>query len=215
MPIPCFFILQQYRPFFRQTVLKGRGGTIVPDAELVKQAQAGIEEAMIELLKKMESPLYRTAYYMLGNEQDALDITQEALIKIYQHIGQFKQEAQFKTWAQRIVTNLCIDFCRRKKQLAVSSRPQEIINQLHDHHVEREFDRRILQEEVQMAIRQLREEQRAAIVLRYMHDFSYQEIAEALALPLNTVKSHLFRARQTLKELLSSGEKGAKGGDVG
>lgn len=91
----------------------------MPDSELVKQAQSGHQEALIQLLREIETPLYRTAYYMLGNEQDALDMTQEALIKIYRHIKQFKQQAQFKTWAQRIVTNLCIDLCRQRKQIKV------------------------------------------------------------------------------------------------
>lgn len=215
MPFLSFFNLQQILSFLRPSIVKGRGGTVVPDSELVKKAQAGDEEAMVQLLKKMESPLYQTAYYMLGNEQDALDMTQEALIKIYKHIGQFKQQAQFKTWAQKIVTNLCIDFCRQKKQLTATPQKKDLLHLVPDHRVEEEFDRRLLKDEIQLAIRQLREEQRAAIVLRYMHDFSYQEIAEAMDWPLNTVKSHLFRARQTLKELLSSWEESEKGGDVG
>jgi RNA polymerase sigma-70 factor (ECF subfamily) len=180
----------------------------------VKQAQAGQQEALIQLLREIESPLYRTAFYMLGNEQDALDMTQEALIKIYRHIKQFKQQAQFKTWAQRIITNLCIDLCRQRKQ-GLPNHNIDVINQLPYHHVEEEIDRRLLKGEIELAISRLSEEQRAAIVMRYMHDFTYQEIAEAMDLPLNTVKSHLFRARKVLKELLSAREENGKGGDAG
>lgn len=187
----------------------------MPDSELVKQAQSGHQEALIQLLREIETPLYRTAYYMLGNEQDALDMTQEALIKIYRHIKQFKQQAQFKTWAQRIVTNLCIDLCRQRKQIKVVNQSVDEIKQLPSHRAEEEIEHRLLRGEIEVAICQLSEEQRAAIVLRYMHDFTYQEIAEAMDLPLNTVKSHLFRARKALQKLLSAHEEGGEGGDAG
>ncbi|MDQ0339601.1 RNA polymerase sigma-70 factor (ECF subfamily) [Caldalkalibacillus uzonensis] len=172
------------------------------DTELVKRAQEGHQDALIQLLREIESPLYRTAYYMLGHEQDALDMTQEALIRIYKNINRFEQKAQFKTWAQRIVTNLCIDYCRQKKTVISTDQHEHLLRQHHYHHVERELEQSILKGEIEQAINQLNEQQRAVVILRYLQDFSYQEIADALDLPINTVKSHLFRARKELQRAL-------------
>ena len=73
----------------------GRGGSFVQEAELIRAAKQGDRQALIQLLKEVETPLYRTAFYMLKNEQDALDATQEALIKIYKNIHTFELKANF------------------------------------------------------------------------------------------------------------------------
>jgi RNA polymerase sigma-70 factor (ECF subfamily) len=87
----------------------------VVSIETIKAAQAGDREALIALLRDIESHVYRTAYYILGNEQDAMDASQEALIRIYTKITSYEEKALFKTWVQRIVTNICIDKFRRTK----------------------------------------------------------------------------------------------------
>ncbi|GGK18322.1 RNA polymerase subunit sigma-24 [Caldalkalibacillus thermarum] len=186
----------------------------MPDSELVKRAQEGNQDALLQLLREIESPLYRTAYYMLGHEQDALDMTQEALIRIYQNIHQFDKKAQFKTWAQRIVTNLCIDHFRQKKNTVSTDQHDHLLHQRQYDHVEQTVEQSILKDEIQQAISQLSEQQRAVVVLRYLQDFSYQEIADALDLPLNTVKSHLFRVRKELQRLLFPEEEGRLKGGV-
>ena len=88
---------------------------MVVAAELIRSAQSGDRDALITLLREIESHVYRTAYYILGNEQDAMDAAQEALIRIYTKIETYEEKALFKTWVQRIVTNICIDKFRRKK----------------------------------------------------------------------------------------------------
>lgn len=170
------------------------------EAELIKRAQAGDQDALVELLRSIEQSVYRSAYYILGNEQDALDAAQETLIRIYRKIHTFQEKAKFSTWVQRIVSNVCIDEFRSKKE-SVSIEEHELV--IPDtQSVEDEVLLHDMSEEIRQAISQLPEQYRLVVVLRYLQDFSYQEIADSLELPLNTVKSYLFRARHQLQEKL-------------
>lgn len=179
------------------------------DAEVIRAAKRGEREAIVQLLREIENPLYRTAYYLLGNEQDALDITQEALIRIYSNIANYREEAQFKTWAQRIVTNLCIDRFRKKREtISIDEHELTLTSTVN---VEDEILTSNLAEEIQHAINKLPDHFRTVVVMRYIQDFSYNEISESLDLPLNTVKSHLFRARKLLQGLLQEYQGGVKG----
>lgn len=170
------------------------------DEEIIRAAKRGDKEALIQLLREIENPLYRTAYYLLGNEQDALDVTQEALLRIYTNISNYREEAQFKTWAQRIVTNLCIDRFRKKKEIV--SIDEHELTLRSSQSVEEEILTGDLATNIQQAINQLPEHFKVVVVMRYIQDYSYNEISETLDLPLNTVKSHLFRARKLLQGLL-------------
>jgi len=178
----------------------------VLEIELIRAAKRGDKEAVVQLLREIENPLYRTAYYLLGNEQDALDATQEALIRIYTNIGNYREEAQFTTWAQRIITNLCIDRFRRKRDL-ISIEDQELVLSS-SHSVEDEIIKNGMAKDIQEAINQLPDHFRTVVVMRYIQDFSYNEISTILDLPINTVKSHLFRARKLLQGLLHEYQEG-------
>ncbi|WP_110932085.1 RNA polymerase sigma factor [Paenibacillus bouchesdurhonensis] len=180
------------------------------EQELIRAAQTGDRDALITLLREIEHQVYRTAYYILNNEQDAHDAAQEALIRIYTKIETYEEKAQFKTWVQRIVTNICIDKFRRKKP-TVSIEEHEIVFEGKDN-VEREVMSGYIAEDIREAIDQLPEHHRSVVVLRYLQEFSYNEIAESLNLPLNTVKSYLFRARQQLQHLLQDYQKGGVSG---
>jgi RNA polymerase sigma factor (sigma-70 family) len=183
-----------------------RGGKAVVAPELVKAAQAGERDALITLLREIESHVYRTAFYILGNEQDAMDASQEALIRIYTKIGSYEEKAQFKTWVQRIVTNLCIDKFRKTKP-TISSDEHEM-SFTAEINVEDEVISTYIAQDINEAIEKLPEHHRTVVVLRYIEDFSYNEIAESLDLPINTVKSYLFRARKQLQILLQDYQKG-------
>ena len=180
------------------------GGFDVVEAEWVKRAQAGDRAALIQILREMEAPLYQTAFYLLGSEQDALDATQEALLRIYKKVSTFKWQSRFETWAQRIVTNLCIDQLRRKGKTAFLKEEVEPI----DPQAEVAMQFSGFTTDLQAAMERLSELQRAVVIFRYGHDFTYAEIAEVLELPLNTVKSHLFRARKQLQEELAEYREG-------
>lgn len=176
------------------------------EPDLIRAAQSGDRDALITLLREIENHVYRTAYYILGNEQDAMDATQEALIRIYTKIHSYEEKALFKTWVQRIVTNICIDQFRRKKP-TVSIEEHEMVFKS-ENNVEERFVSAYVAKDVRAAIDKLPEHHRAVVVLRYLQDFSYNEIAESMDLPLNTVKSYLYRARQQLQTFLQDYQKG-------
>lgn len=182
------------------------------EAELIRTAKEGDRDALIQLLREVETPLYRTAFYMLGNEQDALDATQDALIKIYKSFSSFEQKAKFLTWAQRIVTNVCIDKYRKRKDSISIDENEFVLNDYGTNYVEEEFERTMMANELRQAIDKLPEHHRIVVIMRYIQDLSYKEIAEAVDLPLNTVKSYLFRARQQLQCLLQDVQKGGVSG---
>ncbi|RUT36462.1 sigma-70 family RNA polymerase sigma factor [Paenibacillus zeisoli] len=177
---------------------------------LIRAAQSGDRDALITLLREIEQQVYRTAYYILNNEQDAHDAAQEALIRVYTKIDSYEEKAQFKTWVQRIVTNICIDKFRRSKP-TVSIDEHEMVFQGKEN-VERQVMSTYLAQDIQEAINQLPDHHRSVVVLRYVQDLSYSEIADCLDLPLNTVKSYLFRARQQLQNLLQDYQKGGVSG---
>lgn len=176
------------------------------EPDLVKAAQSGDKEALVQLLREIEHQVYRTAYYLLNDEQDALDASQEALIRIYTSIGSYEEKAQFRTWVQRIVTNICIDKFRRRRP-AVSIEEHDMVFHARDD-VETEVLSSCAAKDIREAIGKLPAHHRTVVVLRYLQDFSYSEIADSLNLPLNTVKSYLFRARQQLQNLLRDYQKG-------
>ncbi|USG63907.1 sigma-70 family RNA polymerase sigma factor [Brevibacillus ruminantium] len=179
------------------------------EAELIRKAQAGDHEALVELLRTIENSVYRSAFYILGNEQDALDAAQEALIRIYRKLNTYQEKAKFSTWVQRIVSNVCMDKFRAKKETVSIDEHELVIPDRNN--VEDEILLSSLSEDIKTAIDKLPKQYRMVVVLRYLEDFSYQEIAEILELPLNTVKSYLFRARQQLQELLYDYQKGGIG----
>jgi RNA polymerase sigma factor (sigma-70 family) len=179
---------------------------VVIAPELVRAAQSGERDALITLLREIEPHVYRTAYYLLNNEQDALDVSQEALIRIYTKINSYEEKAQFKTWVQRIVTNICIDKFRKTKPTVSVDEHEMIFSS--ETNVEHEVISTYFAQDIQEAIEKLPEHHRTVVILRYVEDFSYSEIAESLNLPINTVKSYLFRARKQLQNLLQEYQKG-------
>jgi RNA polymerase sigma factor (sigma-70 family) len=181
----------------------------VQHAAKITAAQNGDKDAIISLLREVEAPLYRTAFYMLGNEQDALDATQEALLKIYQNIHRFEHRARFMTWAQRIATNVCIDHIRKKKETVSTDEHEHLLNRESDDYVDKIVEQKLVAESVQHAIHKLTPSHKQVIILRYIHDYTYQDIAQILNKPVNTVKSHLYRARQHLQKLLDDAKGGA------
>lgn len=179
--------------------LKGWGVDLL-EVEWIERAKAGDQTALRQILQEIEAPLYRTALYLLGNEHDALDATQEALLRIYKRIATFKGDSRFETWAQRIVTNVCIDLLRtNKKALYIKEEDVELV----DPKAEARMRFSGFSSDLRDAIESLSSLQRAVVIFRYVHDYTYAEIAEVLNLPLNTVKSHLFRARKQLQVSLS------------
>ncbi|MFT9487034.1 sigma-70 family RNA polymerase sigma factor [Tepidibacillus infernus] len=174
--------------------------------ELVQLAKTGNQAALIDLLKSIEHSIYKTAYYFMGNEHDAKDVAQEALIKVYTKLSTFEEKAQFHTWVQRITTNICMDKYRKnKKEVSIDLFEMKLTNHSN---IETEIENKMMVEELLAHMNQLPNKIRSVMILRYLQNFSYQEIAETLDLPLNTVKSYLFRGRDQLQALINQTQQG-------
>ena len=174
---------------------------------LVEDAVRGDAHAFEILMETHESRMYAVALRMCQNREDAQDCLQEAMMRVYKALPTFKGESSFSTWAYRITMNTCLDDLRRKKNKAASS--LDALLDLgwspadEDNTPERKFSQKEAQREISRAIQSLPEDMRAAIVLRDIHGFSYEEIASMLSINIGTIKSRISRGREKLREILS------------
>ncbi len=180
---------------------------MLTDEALIEQARAGGSEALEQLLERHERNIYHIALRTLGNRDDAMDMAQEAIIKIVRSIRGFKSDSTFKVWAYRITVNACLDELRKRKKrktISLDAYLEASGREIPDT-AEAPETRLIcadLKVTLEKAIADLPEEYRAALVLRDITGLSYQEVAEALNISLGTVKSRLNRARNILKDKL-------------
>lgn len=178
---------------------------------LLVRSKAGDIAAFEMLIEAYQKKIFNLAYRIAGNYDDAGDLTQEALIRIFRSIANFKEQSSFSTWVYRITTNVCLDDIRKKKNRKVLSLDEEIHledgemkrqimsdDPLPDEVAEKEELRRI----VNNSIDSLPEDQRLVIALRDIQGLSYEEIARVLDCPSGTVKSRINRARQALRNVL-------------
>ena len=192
----------------------------LPEAQLVKLAQQGDRAALGTLLNHHHQRLFNVALRMLGHHEDAAEVTQDAMLKIVGHIKNYDGRSQLTTWMIRIVMNLSISHLRKRKLRRTASLDADSGNgggpiargdgndaALRDRLVddrERKPDERVQHEEMiaelHRALGRLDEEFRSVLVLRDMNDMDYEQIADALSVPVGTVKSRLFRARLALRQ---------------
>ena len=178
---------------------------------LLERSKAGDIAAFEMLVEAYQKKIFNLAYRITGNYDDAGDLAQEALIRIFKSIANFKEQSTFSTWVYRITTNVCLDDIRKKKNRRVLSLDEEI--HVEDGEMKRQImsddplpdeiaEREELRSIVSSAIDSLPEEQRLVISLRDIQGLTYDEIAEVLDCPSGTVKSRINRARQALKNVL-------------
>lgn len=173
---------------------------------LVRRVQGGELDAFEELVRAHEKTVYNLALRMTGNPQDAEDMAQEAFLKAYRSLPEFRGESKFSVWLYRIVSNVCLDHLRKQ-----SRRPSSSLTMEDDDGEEQQFDvpdesaspeklleQKLTREAVQRGLNQLPDEQRQILLLRELRGLSYEEIGEALGLEAGTVKSRIFRARKRL-----------------
>lgn len=180
---------------------------------LIRRVQRQDADAFEQLLLAHQKSVYNLCFRMLGNEQDALDLSQETFLRVWKSIGQYQFDAAFSTWLYRITTNLCIDFLRRKKR-----RQEQPLVLTDDEGEQQELsvpdpqplpEEQLLQKDRRQAVAQamqtLPPDYRAILELRVVRQLSYEQIGDILSLPAGTVKSRLSRARMALKNLLKAG----------
>lgn len=183
------------------------------DRAVLARAQRGDGDAFGELVARYRTRMYHVAYGMVSHSETAMDLTQEAFLRAYQHLGAFRGESKFSTWLRRIVTNVCLDHLRRAEHRTVVSSYDETRKEDDDPEGVRLTgsleapDARVARRELGRAIieamRVLTPEQRAALVLREIEGLSYEEIATSLECAVGTVMSRLHYARKRLRALLT------------
>jgi len=175
------------------------------DYDLVLRAIDGDQKAYAELLGRYRDAIYFMLLKMVNNPSDAEDLTIEAFGKAFKSIRQYAPNFAFSTWLFKIATNNCIDFMRKKKSTPLSFETQSDEHEDPSHQIQcDEMDPEenlINQQEIKMMqdlVSKLKPRYRKLIELRYFKEYSYDEIAQELSLPIGTVKAQLFRARDLL-----------------
>lgn len=180
---------------------------------LIEQSRKGNIDAFEELIRDYKKSAYNIALRVLRNVEDAEDISQEALIKVYKNIQNFNMQSTFKVWMYRIVVNTCLDFKRKKKFKTYSidediylGENKEVHRQIADNANNPDvlIDKNYTNNVVNDSLNKLDDDFKTIIILRDIQGFSYNEISEILSLSLGTVKSRLNRARKNLKDIIEN-----------
>lgn len=169
------------------------------EATWVFQAQKGNSQAFGFLVELYQRPVYNLCYRMLGNAEDAEDAAQEAFFRAYKAIRRYDRSRAFSTWLLSIAAHYCIDQIRRRRfqVVSVEDLPYQDLPDM-EPGVEKNFSRKEEQNQIRAVLEALDATDRAAVVMYYWYDLSYEEIADALSLTMSAVKSRLHRARRAM-----------------
>lgn len=178
--------------------------------ELIARAKAGDHAAFEQLIRDNEKRIYNLTLRMVGNPDDALDLSQEAFLNAWKGLPSFQGDSSFSTWLYRLASNACLDFLRSKKRRQDTigsafslddedSPPPPADESLRP---EEHLERKERSTALHRALNNLPAHHRQVLVMRELSGLSYQEISDVMELDLGTVKSRLTRARAALKKLL-------------
>ena len=187
----------------------------IDDTMLVREAQRGSRAAFEELVRHYDQAVLRLALHLTGSEQDAQDVYQDAFLKAYKSIGNFRFECSFYTWIYRIVTNLCLDHLRkkqvRKEDAPIAKDPRgeeyDLLDQVPDGRAganpERDLMRRELGGRISRALERLTPRERMVFELKHYQGLKLRTVGEMLNTTEETAKNTLFRATQKLRGALA------------
>ena len=186
------------------------------DHTLVQRARSGDERAFRLLVERYQKKVYAVALAMVKDREEAMDVVQEAFVKVHRSLDSFKADATFYTWLYRITVNVCIDVIRRRGAMRSDSVEfdERIGHDLAEANLgavssqlgsnpEKSVLQRELGDKIQEALEQIPEKHRAILLLRELDGLSYEELAQVLEIPKGTVMSRLFHARAKVQKLLS------------
>lgn len=184
--------------------------TAAEELAVIERVKGGDTDAFEALVLDNQKKVYNLALKMTGNDNDALDISQEAFIRAYTGLKGFRVESRFSVWLYRLTYNLCIDFLRKKQREPVSpltytdEEGENADMEIPDMRYEpgSEAEKRELMKDVEKGIDELAPKHREILLMREVTGMSYEEIARTLSLSEGTVKSRLSRARRSLVSIL-------------
>jgi RNA polymerase sigma-70 factor (ECF subfamily) len=176
------------------------------EAGLIERAKTGDTRAFGILVERYQRRVVGVAMAVVHNQEDALELAQEAFVRAFENIGKFESRSSFSTWLYRIAANIAIDFRRSERRHPTmrgeeaESELERLPSKLGDSY--REAQRSEMSQRIREALEQLTPEHRAAILLREVQGLSYDEISDVLQCPRGTVMSRLHYARNHLREIL-------------
>ncbi|MGM0378451.1 MAG: RNA polymerase sigma factor [Bacillota bacterium] len=180
------------------------------EIKLIKKASNGDIKAFEQLIKKYQKYAYNISLKYMKDTQDAQDVTQDALIKIYKNLNNFNMNSKFSTWLYRIVVNTSKDALkkRNKKQDEIDIDSEYENSRLQDLKYEplKEMENKVLKKKLEDAIDILDLKYREVIILCDQKDFSYEEISKILDIPIGTVRSRISRGRKKLRKIINKSE---------
>jgi RNA polymerase sigma-70 factor (ECF subfamily) len=170
------------------------------DSALVARCLEGESSAFEPIVERYQRPLFNLALRMTGRHDEALDATQNAFVSAYTHLGTFDPKQRFFSWIYRILKNECLNVLRKRREMG----PLPVDIPSPDGPADG-LERHERQAAIKAALLELTVEYREVILLRHFTELSYEEIASTLDIPVKTVKSRLYSARQRLAALLAEG----------
>lgn len=176
------------------------------DVELVAASKNGNQDAFALLVQRHQHRVFNLVYRMLQQYDEANEVTQETFLAAWQGLPAFRGDARFSTWLYRIAYNCCLKQLEQRKRDRTLQTAIQAEQSLEDADRETRVDTEMASHERQTLVREqlstLPTKYRLVLVLRHLQEKTYEEMAEILAMPIGTIKTHLFRARNLLKERL-------------
>lgn len=180
------------------------------DTALVSASKAGDQEAFALLVQRHQRRVFNLVYRMLQQYEEANEVTQEAFLAAWQGLSGFRGNARFSTWLYRIAYNCALkqlELRKRERALQQAMQTEQMETLVDDDaQVGAEIEAHDCQTMVREHLSKLPAKYRIVLVLRHLQEMTYEEMAEILTMPIGTIKTHLFRARNLLKERLESFE---------
>jgi len=168
--------------------------------ELVEACQRGDPGAFDELVRGTYRPVYSLVYRIVGNRDDAADVTQDVYVRVWRGIGSFRGEANAATWLHRIAANTALTYVRRRARAGIPTEPAELPEEAEPDRTEAQADADVMAR----ALSRLAPSHRAVVVLKDVYGWSCREIADQMRTTEGAVKVKLFRARQRLADELAT-----------
>ena len=176
-----------------------------PENSLIQRAKKGDQDAFALLVEEHQRYVYNLALRVLKDENEALDLTQETFVRAWTALPNFRGQSQFRTWLYRITTNLCYNRLPNLRR-SLNDLGEDVLEEVPESTVNQPvhaFESGETREHLHKAIDELDAHYKLLITLRYQNELSYEEIASTLNLPLGTVKTGIFRAKEQLRKSLA------------
>jgi RNA polymerase sigma-70 factor (ECF subfamily) len=178
------------------------------ETQLVVASQHGNQDAFAQLVQRHQRRVFNLVFRMLQQYEEASEVTQETFLAAWQGLPSFRGDARFSTWLYRIAYNCSLKQLEQRKRdraLRVMMEAEQAVSEAHQREpIDAGLEAHARQAIIHEQISALPPKYRVVLILRHLQDMTYEEMAEILTIPIGTIKTHLFRARNLLKERLET-----------